>query len=46
MQILGKKGLNAKGNQIMKVIDSYTVALKKYGIIVGHLLQKYLELAE
>jgi len=28
------------------VIDSYAVAVKKEGIIIGHLPQKYLELAE
>jgi len=26
--------------------DSYTIAVKKEGIIVGHLPQKYLEIAE
>jgi len=47
MQILEKKGLNAKGNQITNMIDSYMVTVKKDGIIIGHLLQKkYLELAE
>jgi len=39
------ESLNMKG-KIMKVIDRYVVAVKKEGIIIGGLPQKYLELVE
>jgi len=39
------ESLNAKG-KITKVIDRYAVVVKKEGIIVGGLPQKYLELVE
>jgi len=47
MQLLEKNNSNAKGNRrITKLIDSYTVAVKKEGMIIGYLSQKNLELAE
>ena len=39
------ESLNAKG-KIMKVIDSYAVAVKKEEIIIGICHEKYLELVE
>jgi len=35
--VAGEEQLKCKREQIMKVIDSYVVAAKKEGIIIGHL---------
>jgi len=35
--VTGEERLKCKREQITKVIDSYAVAVKKEGIIVGHL---------
>jgi len=38
--VTGEEQLKCKREQITKVIDSYTAAVKKEGIIIGHLPQK------
>jgi len=35
--VTGEEWLKCKREQITKMIDSYTVAVKKEGIIIGHL---------